>query len=359
MNPLARSLMSAMFLTPILLHGQDIPSRIDTLMARYDGPGSPGASVMVISDGSVVFSKGYGWADCENRVPVTPQTNFRLASVTKQFTAMAVMIQAERGKLSLDQTLTDFFPEFPAYGRKITVREILHHTSGLRDYESLMPETTTVQILDAGVLALMEKQDSTYFEPGTKYQYSNTGYALLAQIVQKTSGISFAEFLRENIFLPLGMEHTVAFENGISTVSDRAYGYSPRDTTLDTGFVRTDQSMTSAVLGDGGIYSSTVDLFKWDQQLYHPTLVSPAMLKEAFTPNILPDGTNSEYGYGWRISDHDGTLCLHHSGSTVGFRNEIQRYPDKHLTVIILTNRGNIDPMPMAYQIADWYLGKP
>jgi CubicO group peptidase (beta-lactamase class C family) len=347
-----------LFLTGTALAQHGHGKQIDSLFAAFDRPDVPGASVVVVRGGKVVFMKSYGMANVEEKSTARPATNYRLASVTKQFTAMAVMILADRKKLRYDNVLTDFFPDFPAYGKSITVKHLLQHTSGLIAYEDVMPDTTTVQLLDRDVLALMKKQDSTYFPPGTKYLYSNTGYALLALIVEQRSKMSFASFLKRNIFKKLGMNNTVAFENGISTVKYRAYGYSPVNSLHPSEFRRTDQSMTSAVLGDGGIYSSVKDLMKWDRSLYRSPLVKPATLRAALTPNILRDGTNTEYGFGWRISDHNGTLCCHHSGSTIGFRNEIQRYPQKKLTVIILTNRDNADPGTIATAIADMIFGK-
>ena len=342
-----------------VLGQRKLEKRIDSLFAAFNHPDAPGTSVMVIRNGKMLLAKGYGMANIEARQLATPSTNYRLASVTKQFTATAVMILADRKKLRYDNVLTDFFPDFPAYGKKITVKHLLQHTSGLMDYENVMPETTTVQLLDKDVLALMKRQERTYFEPGTKYLYSNSGYALLALIVEKQSGISFAKFLEKNIFKPLKMTATVAFENGISKVKNRAYGYSPIDSLHPDIFKQTDQSMTSAVLGDGGIYSSVMDLAKWDKALYNTPLVRKRTQRMAFTPNILPDGTNTEYGFGWRISDYKGKLCYHHSGSSIGFRNEIQRFPQQKTTVIILTNRDNADPKVIAEKIADnMFFGK-
>lgn len=335
---------------------QEISSRVDSLFKKYEGRDVAGASVLVVENGNVIYKNGYGMADIEAREAITPSTCFRLASVTKQFTAMSVMILAERKKLSYDNTLVDFFPDFPSTGKAITVRNLLTHTSGLIAYEDIMPESTTVPLLDRDVLALLKKKDSTYFAPGTEYRYSNSGYAFLALIVEKASGMSFAQFLKENIFAPLQMTSSVAYEDGISTVSNRAYGYSLRDSTDEKSYIRTDQSMTSSVLGDGGIYTSTEDLFKWDQALYTTTLVGSKTLEQAFTPNILPDGKNSEYGFGWRISTYRDTRCLHHSGSTVGFRTEIQRYPEKRFSVFILTNRDGGDPAALAHKIADFCL---
>ena len=174
-------------------------SQVDSLFSKYNSP-NPGAALEIISNGEIVFKKGYGFANLEEQVPVNSETNFRLASVTKQFTATAVLQLIEQGKLSLDDKLTDIFSGFPNYGEKITVKNLLNHTSGLIDYEDLIPDTATIQVSDQDALESMMKQDSTYFEPGTKWQYSNTGYALLSLIVEKISGESFPKFLNRKYF---------------------------------------------------------------------------------------------------------------------------------------------------------------
>jgi CubicO group peptidase (beta-lactamase class C family) len=212
-----------------------------------------------------------------------------------------------------------------------------------------MPDSTTIPLKDKEVLDLLKKQDSTYFPPGSKYRYSNSGYALLALIVEAVSHQSFAEFLKKNIFDPLQMEGTVAFEKGISTVRNRAYGYTQRE----NRFEFTDQSLTSSVLGDGGIYSSVEDLYKWDQALYTTKLVSKATLEQAFTSDVLSNGDSTGYGFGWRVSFYKGVQKIAHSGSTVGFRTEIARYPDKRFTVIVLINRNDANPAEIASKIAD------
>ncbi|HZQ47860.1 MAG TPA: serine hydrolase domain-containing protein, partial [Verrucomicrobiae bacterium] len=254
---------------------------IDTLFHDCNRPDVPGASVMVIKDGKVLLAKSYGLADLENKVPSAPDVNYRLASVTKQFTAMAIMMLADAGKMSFDDSITRFFPEFPAYGKPITVRHLLNHTSGLIDYEDIIPPGTTLPVLDINALRLLQQQDHTYFPPGNQFRYSNTGYAFLALIVEKVSGQTFAAFLRDKIFMPLHMDQTLAYESGISTVSNRAYGYTAQK---NGDYIRTDQSVTSSVLGDGGIYSSINDLYKWDQALYTTKLVSKKTLAAAFTP---------------------------------------------------------------------------
>lgn len=308
---------------------------LDTMMRDYDG-NVPGASVLVMKDGRAVVRRAYGLAHGDTRA--TTATNYRLASITKQFTAAAILALVEEGKLKLDDRLRRWLPSLPAATDAITIEQLLTHTSGLIDYEDVMPEGTTEQLKDADVLRLLEAQDQTYFAPGSSYRYSNSGYALLALIVEKASGQSFATFLRERIFTPLGMTNTVAFEDGISTVPNRAFGHPG------------DQSTTSAVLGDGGIYSSIDDLEKWDAALYDPKYAV------AFVPRTKTGDPNVEYGYGWRISNHRGHRMLWHSGETRGFRNVLMRFPEKRVTVIVLTNRNEPEPYRTALKIADEWL---
>ena len=315
--------------------GADLTKEVDALMREYDGD-VPGASVLVIENGRAVVRRSYGLADGQTKS--TPATNYRLASITKQFTAAAILALVDDGKLSLDDQAKRWLPSLPAAADGITIRHLLTHTSGLIDYEDVMAEGTTAQLHDADVLRLLESQDRTYFAPGSKYQYSNSGYALLALIVERVSGQTFATFLRERIFLPLGMQNTVAFEEGTSTVPNRAYG-TPKD-----------QSTTSAVLGDGGIYSSIDDLMKWDAALYDPRY------EIAFAPRTKTDEPNVDYGFGWRISRHHGERMIWHSGETSGFRNVILRFPDRRLTVIVLTNRSEPKPYAAALAIADLWI---
>lgn len=343
------------------------PASVDSLFAAYDGD-VPGAAVLVLRDGLPIVARAYGLANLETGEPVAPATNFRLASITKQFTATAILQLVAGGRLSLDATLTDLFDGFPAYGAAITVRHLLTHTSGLMDYDdgSMIPDTATVPVLDADVLAMMASVDSTLFPPGSAYRYSNSGYAVLAQIVERVSGERFEDYLRTHLFEPAGMDSTVAFVNGRNTVPKRAFGYAE----TDSGFIFRDQSLTSAVLGDGGIYSSVVDLAAWDAALTEGTLVDPMVWREAWTPQVpipvggadaddvapLPADSEAAYGFGWRLDMFLGHRRMHHTGSTSGFRNVIQRYPDARTTVIILTNRAGPDVAPLADRLASWVL---
>ena len=319
------------------------------LFSEFTQPGVPGASGLVLREGKVLYAQSFGLADLEHGVPCTTQTNFRLASLTKQFTAMAILILMERKELSLDERLTDFFPEYPSCGEKVTVRHLLTHTSGLLDYEELIPSGTALPVRDVDVLRLLMERDQTYFPPGSKYRYSNSGYALLALAVEVRARMRFASFLQEHLFQPIKMRDTLAYERGISQVRHRAYGYSKRDNRFECD----DQSLTSSVLGDGGIYSSTTDLAKWDAALYTEELVSARTCDLAFTGAIQTDHPGTEYGFGWFIGRYQSLKEAWHYGETVGFTTRISRFPEKRLTIIILANRSDANIAVLPHFIAD------
>ena len=325
--------------------GEDpgIDRRVDALMSRYAGDG-PGAALLVLHDGEAVVRRGYGLADLEAGRPVTPATRFRLASITKQFTSAAVLLLVEEGRIGLDDPVKRWFAGLPPAADGVTIRHLLTHTSGLVDYEDVMPGDLDAQLRDADVLRLLETQDRTYFEPGSRYRYSNSGYALLALVVESASGQSFQDFLRERIFLPLGMSGTLARVDGGPAVGERAYGYSR----MDDGWTRTDQSPTSAVLGDGGIYSSIDDLARWDAALYDDRLLDDESRALAFAAATPTDDPAVAYGFGWRITGDS----LWHSGESIGFRNVLVRFPGQRLTVVLLSNRNDPEPYRTALEIA-------
>ena len=324
----------------------DIQVQLDDIFRDYRGD-VPGVSILVMEDGLPVVRRNYGLADLERKVKTTAITNYRLASMTKQFTAAAILLLMEQGKLDLDDPLQKWLPSLPGATRPITLRHLLMHTSGLIDYEDVIPEGTTQQVHDADVLKLLETQDRLNFAPGTQYRYSNSGYSLLSLVVAKASGQDFATFRRDRIFQPLRMSRSVAYEEGVSTVAMRAYGYS----FLDGAWKRTDQSLTSAVLGDGGIYSSIDDLARWDKALTEGQLLKPATWKLAFMPATSTDDPAVKYGFGWRLTGDS----VWHSGETLGFRNVIVRFPAQHLTVVVLTNRDEPEPYFLALKVAKLY----
>jgi CubicO group peptidase (beta-lactamase class C family) len=330
-------------------------AEIDRLMQRYDG-NVPGASLLVIKDGEAVVRRGYGRSDLEAGVEAGPSTDYRLASVSKQFTAAAILLLAEDGKLSIDDPARKWLPELPAATDAVTLRHLLTHTSGLVDYEDLMGDDWQGQIRDAGVLALLSKENRLYFAPGTSYRYSNSAYALLSLVVERASGMAYPDFLRARIFGPLGMRDTLAYVAGGREPPHRAWGYTQQGdgATKEGAWTRTDQTTTSAVLGDGGIYSSIDDLARWDAALYDDRLLGDASRRLAFSPHVAVTGEpyEAQYGFGWRITGE----TLWHSGETVGFRNVIVRWPARRLTVVLLSNRNDPEPYRTALEIGALFL---
>src|SRR5271154_668272 len=303
-------------------------SQADLIFSSVTQENAPGLAVLVRKDGRTLFEKGYGVGDLRTHAKIDQRTNFRLASFTKQFTAMAVMMLVHDGKLRYDQTLTEVFPDFPPYGKNITIRNLLNHTGGLPDYEDLMDAQEKLkgpiwsaehQIQDDEVLALLKKETKGKFVAGTSWSYSNSGYVVLGLIVAKASGQSYGDFLHTRIFAPLHMDHTVVYQKGRNEVTNRAFGHTKEGDTLK----ETDQSSTSATLGDGGIYSNLEDLAKWDDALRNHTLLTadefspalvPAKLTNGSTPhwpsepdedNLHP-GKPVSYGFGWFLDPYQG-----------------------------------------------------
>ena len=355
-----------------------VAQNIDAMFTPLVTRNSPGVAVLVVKDGRKVFERGYGLRDLRGPAKIDPRTNFRLASCSKQFTAMAIMLLVHDGKLSYDQKLMDIFPDFATYGKSISIRNLLNHTGGLQDYETLMERpdnkgkwTDDHQIQDAEVLTLLEQIDHGMFPPGTQWYYSNSGYVVLGLIVAKVSGQPFPEFLRQRIFAPLNMEHTQAYVKGQNEITNRAYGHTKEGTT----WKQTDQSSTSATLGDGGIYSSLEDLAKWDEALRTTKLLSKEEMQPALTPVTLlstsinidaqprwpansdrPEGTPVSYGFGWFLDPWRIHPRMWHYGETMGFHSYIVRFPNDHITIIVLCNRADISPESLALQIADLFL---
>ncbi|GAA4312978.1 serine hydrolase domain-containing protein [Compostibacter hankyongensis] len=333
-------------------HLDDLKTRsVDSLFRNYNTDNTSGISVMVIKDGRIIYNRSFGLADIENKVPATSQTNYRIASVTKQFTAMAIMMLKEDKKLSLNDHLRKFFPYLPAYTDEITIRNMLNHTAGLPGYGDLVAKGTTQPLTDTDVLGLIRKTDTPAFKPGSRFSYSNTAYVLLGLVVEKVSGMPFKDFLRQRIFTPLKMTQTTV-NSMTGSIPDRAYGYNLRD----GGLKKEDQSLYSYLLGDGGIYSSVDDFYKWDQALYTPKLVKPATLKEIFTESSKETPT-SAYGYGWYIDEKFGEKRVSHSGGTTGFSSYYVRYPDIRFSVIVFANQDEgVTLGPVVDAIEDIYL---
>ena len=377
--------LAILFLAAILCKAQTSApqrreSQLDAIFAPLADDHSPGLAVLVRKNGGTVFERGYGVRDLRTLAKIDAHTNFRLASCTKQFTAMSIMLLAHDGKLHYNDKLTEVFPDFPAYGKGITIRHLLNHTSGLPDYEDLMDAaekreghaiwTTEHQIRDDQVLTLLKQETSGKFAPRTKWSYSNSGYVVLGLIVAKISGKPFPDFLRERIFAPLKMDHTLAYVAGRNEIPERAYGHSKNG----GQFVETDQSPTSATLGDGGVYSTLEDIAEWDDALARHRLLSEQEMQPALTPVRLADGSEPKwpgegepssdnlhpgrpvsYGFGWFLDPYMGRARMYHHGGTMGFSTYILRFPHERLTVIVLCNRTDLDPETLALKVVDFH----
>lgn len=355
-----------------------LEKKIDSIFSNVTSPAAPGLAVVVRTNGRTILERGYGLRDLRTKAKIDRLTNFRLASVTKQFTATAVMLLVRDGKLRYDQTLAEIFPDFPEYGKAISLRNLLNHTSGLPDYEDLMAAQERVkgptwiperQILDNEVLALLKQEKAAKFAPGTSWSYSNSGYVLLGLIVAKAAGQPFGQFVRDRIFVPLKISRTIVYQKGENEVVNRAFGH----TKTGTGFNETDQSATSATLGDGGIYSNLEDLAKWDDALAHYQLLSKGEMQPALVPAMLADGSKPHwsneasddnlypgkpvsYGFGWFLDPSQGHQRMWHTGTTMGFRTVIERFTESHgPSVIILCNRTDLKPEKLALQVADLF----
>jgi CubicO group peptidase (beta-lactamase class C family) len=356
-----------------------VDEKIGAIFSGVTTADTPGAAVLVRKQGQIIFERGYGVRDLRTKAKIGASTNFRLASFTKQFTAMAIMLLVHDGKLRYDETLPELFPDFPAYGKSVTIRNLLNHTSGLPDYEDLMDAAEKAkgplwspekQIQDGEVLEMLKKEKNGKFAPGTSWSYSNSGYVVLGIIVAKMSGQSYGEFLQKRIFAPLRMNHTIVHQKGKNEVTNRAFGH-----TKESGaFKETDQSSTSATLGDGGIYSNLEDLGKWDDALRNHTLLTEKEFQPALTPVKLNDGSDPRwpleptddnlhpgkpvsYGFGWFLDSYQGRARMWHTGTTMGFRTVIERFPEGDgLAMIILCNRTDLEPEKLALQIANYYL---
>ena len=336
--------------SPPAPHESPTPSdKYSLFLSEAHDRGQFNGNALVIEDGAVVYHGSFGIGSIDPDAPLDRNSVFRLGSVSKQFTAMGVLILQEQGKLTYDQDLRHFIPELPYAG--ITVRNLLNHVSGLPDYESLMVSHWKPE-LDAAdpsryisgnqdiIDVLAEQQPEVHFEPGERWEYSNTGYVMLATIVARASGVPFETFLKEHVFEPAGMTQTVVYAYVLGddeSMPDRVYGYR---TSLDGAQrVSNDSHFLNFAQGDGGVYSTLDDLASWDRILYTETLVSRGTLEEAFTPAVLNDGETTDYGFGWSVGQSlSGKKAVSHGGGWVGFRTYIHREIEDDRCIVVLTN---------------------
>lgn len=306
---------------------QNKASELDKLMKQANASGVFNGSILVAENGKVIYRKAFGYANKETKQLLKPEFCFDLASVSKQFTAMGIMILKERNKLSYDEKITKYFPEFPAYGKDISIRNLLNNTSGLPLYQ---PFANKDNLTNSEILKIIEEREALDANIGDRYVYNNAGYIMLGLIIEKVSNMSLAEFLKENIFKPLKMKNTLVGDAPKIDLKNRALGYSVIGELDD---------YTVSHTGSTSMFSNVDDLFLWDQALYSEKLVSKKTLEEAFTPVVLNNGSLSNYGFGWFLTPEKKSV--NHSGSDFGYRTFIMRNLDKKNTYIWLTNAGN------------------
>jgi CubicO group peptidase (beta-lactamase class C family) len=334
--------------------GDELAERTNKLFAQWDKPDSPGCALAVIKDGRIIYKRGYGAANLDHGVPISPATVFYIASTSKQFTAASILLLARQGKISLDDDIRKHLPEMAQYDARVTIRHLIHHTSGIRDYLELMSiaDAPTENIYtEQEMIDLIARQKRLNFKPGDQHLYSNSGYFLLSQIVKRASGKSLREFAEENIFKPLGMRNTHFHDDRAMVVKNRATGYVPRGGGFSVVLTNFDK------VGDGGLLTTVEDLALWDQNFYENKIGGgPDFLSQLQTPATLNGGEKLTYAAGLAVSEYRGLKVVGHGGSFNGFRAEMIRFLEQKFSVICLCNLGNINPTSLAFQTADIYL---
>lgn len=327
--------------------------QIDEIFKEWDSTHTPGAGVAVIERGKVVFEKGYGMANLEYGVPVNPETIFHVASVSKQFTAMAVVLLESDGKLKIDDDIHKYLPELPDYGRRIAIRNLLQHTSGIRDqWETLALAGWSLEdvITQDQILRLIFRQKELNFPPGTKHLYSNSGFTLLAEIVSRVSGMPFPRFCSERIFKPLGMTHTHFHQDLTQLVPGRAYSYRNEHN------VYVAAPLNYANVGATSLFTTAGDLAIWLDNFRVPKVGGEAAIKEMEEPCVLTDGTKIDYGLGLAIGTLRGLRTVSHGGADAGYRSEVMWFPEQEFGVAVLGNADNFYAEGKAKRVAALYL---
>jgi CubicO group peptidase (beta-lactamase class C family) len=330
-------------------------STIDAIFQDLSKPGSPGCALGVYRDSANVYAKGYGLANVEENVAISPQTVFDVGSMSKQFTAMSILLLQKKGKLSLSDDIRKYIPELPDYGHRITILNLLNHTSGLRDYLSLMElagVNTDSVTTDEDALALIARQKSLNFAPGSEWLYSNTGFFLLSVIVKRVSGETLRDFATNSIFRPVGMTHTEYRQDHTSLIANRALAYDPKPD--KNGYVL-DISYFEQT-GDGAVHTSVEDLARWDENFYTAGVGGADVIRDLQQTAVLSDGKAVTYAKGLVVSEYRGLRTVSHSGSWGGYRGQLLRFPDQHFSVACLCNVGNANPSKRVVQVADLYL---
>jgi CubicO group peptidase (beta-lactamase class C family) len=331
-----------------------IEAKVDKLFARWDKPDSPGASLIVVRDGAVLYKRGYGIANLEYDIPITPSTVFHVASVSKEFTAFAVVLLASQGKLSLDDDIRKYLPEVPDFGKKITVRHLIHHTSGLRDQWELLAMAgwrLDDVITKQHILKMVSHEKELNFNPGDEHLYCNTGYTLLAVIVERVSGQSFRQYTQENIFKPLGMTNTHFHDDHEMIVKNRAYSYDP----LPGGGFKL-SALNYANVGATSLFTTVEDMAKWIHNFDDGKLGGKAVIEQMYQQGVLNSGKTISYAFGLDVGIYRGLRRIAHSGGDAGYRSFVIWFPDEKFGISVLSNLASFNPSRLSEQVADLYL---
>ena len=336
----------------------ELTTQVDELFAEWDGEISPGAVVGIFMDGRIIYSKGYGVANLDYDIPITPQSVLRIGSISKQFIAMCIAMLAEQGKLSFDDDIRTYLPEMPDYGNQVTIRHLLHHTSGIREYLALVnligkPEGSVFGYTTRELVELLSRQQRLNFKPGSQFSYTNSGYFLLAEIVTRLSGMKASAFAQENIFEPLGMTQTRFYDDPNAIIRNQAFGYSPK---RDGGY-RLD-ILRSDVIGDLGVITTVEDFLHWDNNFYENKLGAGTknLITMMFTRGRTSSGEDLSYALGLEFDSYRGLKTMGHGGSAVGYVAEFLQFPEQRFSVVILSNLSSFRPGRIARQVADLYL---
>lgn len=339
-------------------HTPDVTKQVDKVFEKWDKPDSPGCALGVYKDGKIIYKHGYGMADLNDDVPITPATVFHVASMSKQFTAASIVLLAQQGKLSLDDDVRKYIPELPDFGQRITIRHLVHHTSGLRDQWNLLElagwRYSLDLITDDDVMSVMTRQKDLNFKPGDKHVYCNTGYTLMGLIVKRVSGLSLREFTTKNIFEPLGMTHTHFRDDHAEIIKHDALGYEQEG--KDKPFR---MSLTNFdTVGATSLHTTVEDLQLWDENFYHPRVGGQPFLQQMLERGKLNNGEQLDYAFGLVLGKYKGLSTVDHGGADAGYRSDLMRFPDQHFSASVLCNSAETNPTGLVHQVADILLAK-
>jgi CubicO group peptidase (beta-lactamase class C family) len=333
---------------------KSLNSKVDQVFAQFDKPDSPGCALAVIKEGQIIYKRGYGMSNLEYGIPISPSSIFHIASISKEFTAMSIVMLAQQGKLSLDDDVRKYVSEVPDFGERITIRHLIHHTSGLRDQWSLLEMAGWREddvITEADILDLVSRQKALNFKPGDEYLYSNTGYTLLAIIVRRVSGQSLREFADANIFKPLGMTRTHFHDDHTMIVKDRTSAYQPRK----GGGLKISIPVFDTY-GATSLFTTVEDMPRWDQNFVDKKAGGEAVIEQMLSPGVLNGGKKLAYAFGLAIGEYKGLKTVGHGGSDAGYRADFLRFPDQRFSVVCLCNLSTANPSALTRRVADIYL---